>query len=155
MHERVPDARVTQLLADLRPATVTIIGRVPELDPGAFGDDPVITTLSAAEHQEISRLGIQDLVAVGETLEHLPTRDGLRLLAGLRDLYARRTLLRLALHESDWTQGDLISLGFSRLWHDGRGLAYYGFDVGTYKTTPDWLNPRNWANPELFGRYRW
>ncbi|WP_290652932.1 DUF6231 family protein [Aquisalimonas sp.] len=31
----------------------------------------------------------------------------------------------------------------------------YGFDVGTYKTTPDWLNPRYWANPELWGKYRW
>ncbi|MDD3447840.1 MAG: DUF6231 family protein [Gammaproteobacteria bacterium] len=31
----------------------------------------------------------------------------------------------------------------------------YGFDIATYKVTPDWLNSRYWANPELWDRYWW
>ncbi|WP_404840873.1 DUF6231 family protein [Alkalilimnicola ehrlichii] len=27
--------------------------------------------------------------------------------------------------------------------------------MATYKTTPDWLNSRNWAHPELFDKFRW
>jgi len=44
-----------------------------------------------------------------------------------------------------------------------RGLGFmadsgdqgYCFDIDHYKTTPDWLNPRHWANPELWDKYRW
>ena len=31
----------------------------------------------------------------------------------------------------------------------------FGYDVGTYKTTPDWLNADHWANPELWNKHRW
>ena len=29
------------------------------------------------------------------------------------------------------------------------------FDVGCYKSTPDWLNARHWANPQLWDKHRW
>lgn len=31
----------------------------------------------------------------------------------------------------------------------------YAFNIRDYKPTPDWLNPRAWANPELWDKYRW
>lgn len=34
-------------------------------------------------------------------------------------------------------------------------IALYQFDIAKYKPTPDWLNPKNWANPQLWDRYRW
>ena len=52
----------------------------------------------------------------------------------------------------------LIGLGFRR-WassHDERGQRrWYAFDLADYKVTPDWLNARHWANPELWDKYRW
>jgi len=29
------------------------------------------------------------------------------------------------------------------------------FDIRQYKETPDWLNPRNWAHPERWNKFRW
>ncbi|MFO7808749.1 DUF6231 family protein [Guyparkeria sp.] len=46
----------------------------------------------------------------------------------------------------------LVSLGFTRQAADE---PIYLFDIETYKRTPDWLNARHWANPELWGKYRW
>ncbi|TKA91199.1 hypothetical protein FAZ79_01265 [Guyparkeria sp. SB14A] len=46
----------------------------------------------------------------------------------------------------------MVSLGFTRQAPDA---PVYLFDIKTYKHTPDWLNARNWANPELWGKYRW
>lgn len=29
------------------------------------------------------------------------------------------------------------------------------FDLSDYKATPDWLNARHWANPQLWDKHRW
>ncbi|MFP4252452.1 MAG: DUF6231 family protein [Guyparkeria sp.] len=47
---------------------------------------------------------------------------------------------------------NMVSLGYTRQRGDE---PMYLFDIETYKRTPDWLNARNWANPELWGKYRW
>jgi len=46
----------------------------------------------------------------------------------------------------------MVSLGFTRYRADE---PIYLFDIETYKRTPDWLNARHWANPELWGKFRW
>ena len=75
------------------------------------------------------------------------------LLAALRD----RANRRIVVHVGEARIGDsidqhLVSLGYRRL---SATEAVYQFDIETYKDTPDWLNPRNWANPELWDKYRW
>jgi len=146
-------------------STLLLVGDMPEVAWEAVvrtatadaKSPPVVTRLAANRSDTVSDLGIHDLVAVGETLEHLPRRDGERLLAGLRDIYARRVILRLAV-TGDWKHQDIMALGFKQLITLDNGaqrVTFYGFDLDTYKTTPDWLNPRYWANPELFGHHRW
>ncbi|MEX0430525.1 DUF6231 family protein [Spiribacter insolitus] len=82
-----------------------------------------------------------------------------QLVGRLRDLHADRVLV-IASAEADGQLGrqELIGLGFQR-WassqdRDGR-RRWYEFDIAHYKVTPDWLNARHWANPELWDKYRW
>lgn len=75
------------------------------------------------------------------------------LLAALRDKANRR----IAVHVGDTRVGDavdqrMVSLGYRR---QSANDGLYLFDIESYKDTPDWLNPRNWANPELWDKYRW
>ncbi|MES1925471.1 hypothetical protein T31B1_09108 [Salinisphaera sp. T31B1] len=35
------------------------------------------------------------------------------------------------------------------------GWSLYRYDIHDYKTTPDWLNKRYWANPERWDQERW
>ncbi|MBN2872050.1 MAG: hypothetical protein JXJ30_03970 [Halothiobacillaceae bacterium] len=75
------------------------------------------------------------------------------LIAALRDRANRRVVV----HLGDTRIGDdidqqMVSLGFRRVRAD---IGVYLFDIDTYKDTPDWLNARHWAHPELWGKYRW
>ncbi len=52
----------------------------------------------------------------------------------------------------------MIGHGFSRVseWkRQDPQSELYRFDIADYKTTPDWLNSRYWAHPELFDKHRW
>ncbi len=83
--------------------------------------------------------------------------DAATLLSRLRDVHARRLLASLA-SDSVFQHGDLIGHGLTSLGHfngpEG-DVELFEFDIATYKTTPDWLNSKNWANPQLFDKYRW
>jgi hypothetical protein len=42
-----------------------------------------------------------------------------------------------------------ISLGFERRFHSAeQGMSIFVHDIATYKSVPDWLNSKFWANPE-------
>lgn len=73
-----------------------------------------------------------------------------QLLASLRDRGNRPIAVHLEGIEDATSR--MITLGF-------RGTELpepvFNYDIRDYKHTPDWLNARNWANPELWGKYRW
>ena len=43
----------------------------------------------------------------------------------------------------------------ARLEADGAQWHAWSYDIRTYKSVPDWLNPKFWANPENWDKYRW
>ncbi|MFW6041456.1 MAG: DUF6231 family protein [Guyparkeria sp.] len=73
-----------------------------------------------------------------------------QLLASLRDRGNRPVVVYLG--ESVDDRMKMIALGYKASSPDD---PVYQFDIHDYKQTPDWLNPRNWANPELWDKYRW
>lgn len=101
-----------------------------------------------------------DCVLVTDTLEHLPKRQAGILLSRLRDLYARYLLVAVPVGASTadsatrWSEPDLLAYGLRRLGRYG-DLCVYSFDIYDYKLTPDWLNSKYWAHPELFDKYWW
>jgi Family of unknown function (DUF6231) len=105
-----------------------------------------------------------DLALIIGALEHLPKREALALLSRIRDLRARRTMLVLPVgpawsgHQSQWDPAELLALGMTLYCSSAladKPVHVYEFDIERYKATPDWLNAKDWANPELFGKYRW
>ena len=75
------------------------------------------------------------------------------LLAALRDRANRRVVVHMGeARIGGAIDQQLVSLGYKRQAPDE---ALYLFDIETYKDTPDWLSPRNWANPELWDKFRW
>jgi len=39
--------------------------------------------------------------------------------------------------------------------HNDKKFGLFKYNISDYKTTPDWLNADNWANPEMWGKYWW
>ncbi len=81
-------------------------------------------------------------------------------LARLRDVHCARLLLLLIGSEGSTaiSHKELLTLGFQshpRALEQTSELKIYAYDIRTYKRTPRWLNPKGWANPELWDKYRW
>ena len=55
---------------------------------------------------------------------------------------------------SNVSNAEMISLGFN-LAGQSPHTTIYNFHIDSYKPTPDWLNDKFWAHPELFDKYRW
>lgn len=142
-----------QRLLLIGPAAADLAACVRRLQPAVDVQVLPAATAAALEGRQPA-----DLAIVIDALEQLPHGEVGVLLARLRDLYARRIVASLRTSSPSWTHADMIGHGFVRL--DGvpapTGPAQlYEFDIGTYKTTPDWLNSESWANPQLFDKHRW
>lgn len=104
-----------------------------------------------------------DFALVAGYLERVGRAEGSAVIARLRDVLARRLCVMVGtIKETSratiWSDAELSAFGLtllSRYEEDGKRARLYGFDIASYKQTPDWLNPRHWAHPELWGKFRW
>lgn len=153
-------APLRELIEDSPPASVAAIGTL-----ASAALDAEAKSLEHAQRHDLAwsdaatrlaELGLQE-IAVASIESGTEPATAEPVLAALRDIYARKILLLVA-EDSAWRNADIVGLGFTRLGSfpgsAGR-IHVYGFDIATYKTTPEWLNPRYWAHPELWGKYRW
>lgn len=104
------------------------------------------------------------LAIVANTLEYMDKQAAQTVIARLRDLYSKVLLVAVPIgHEwrdlrSYWDADELLALGLRLVksyTYQGKPIHLYQFDIQNYKITPDWLNSRDWANPELWDKVRW
>jgi len=150
-----PLMAIQHALGDTRPETALSVGDVAQQALADRAPGQCVTVAPGEALAALDQHGVFDVAVLSGVLEALSRRDASGLLARLRDLHARRIILLVDHAHCDWTGLDITALGFSRLRDWSTEHALYGFDIGTYKTTPDWLNPDYWANPELWDRHRW
>lgn len=162
---------IETLLNECQPASILLIG-------GGAGDAVAnyreqTQQLGRECHVEhlkpdtaIERLGRRyELGIVADAIEHMDKRDAVLLLSRLRDLYTARFCAAVRVGgdwpgtTSTWCRNELLGIGLMLVNtytdDDGRRLHLYKYDIATYKPTPGWLNPDDWANPELWNKYRW
>ena len=104
-----------------------------------------------------------DFALVAGFLENVDSATGSAVIARLRDVLAQRLCVlvesgKAAGGETPWSDAELSAFGLtllSRLDEEGGQARLYGFDIASYKRTPDWLSPKHWAHPELWGKFRW
>lgn len=125
----------------------------------------IVETKSAAERLlSLENERCFDFALVAGYLERVDSATGSAVIARLRDVLSRRLCVVIGTgnetgDETIWSDSELSAFGLtllSRLLEeDGRLARLYGFDIASYKKTPDWLSPRHWAHPELWGKFRW
>lgn len=110
--------------------------------------------------EELAGYARFDFIILRGVLERVDADTGAHLLASLRDVHAKRfcLVLKASADEHPWQASALIAMGLAH-WSsetvDAADLEIYGFDLATYKATPDWLNARHWAHPQHWGKQRW
>lgn len=115
-------------------------------------------------HHELGELQhLQRRFDLGIALDIFPYLDkpvGVQLISRLRDLMCQQFCLNISTSELDesydWHLTDLIGLGLRKVAdYPASNTSLFKYSIDSYKRTPDWLNADNWANPELWGKYRW
>ena len=130
--------------------------------------DCVLERVSVSPRDDLLKrmqtLGRFDFGFLAGALEYLDRETAHGLIARVRDLHVPRfcVLVPMETHRDDyrsrWADADFIALGMTlvdRVSMEGEDSSLYGFDIDSYKSTPDWLNPKGWAHPELWGKHRW
>lgn len=159
-------ADIATALKEALPRTLLAIG--PQADE-VFADYVRANPCSALTHlaagdwlDQVSAAGRVDFVFIAGVLEYLPKQSATTLLARLRDVHAKQLYALAPIgkawlkHTSFWEYNDLLGLGMERVdvyAKNGLPLALLKFDLRTYKTTPEWLNSKYWARPELWDKY--
>jgi hypothetical protein len=154
---------LTQLAMDLAPRSMLVIcdadSPLPETLRARLPEVPLTTLETKGLPGSLEDLTRHELVLVPDALERLPHAQATHLIAGLRDLYSETLYVLLPPGDAGgWTEQDLIALGLDRVRryaHPQGASSLFRFNLKDYKKTPDWLNPRYWANPEMWEKARW
>lgn len=158
---RTPQQALAALLDRYAPQQLLLIGASDFPALAAFKEaHPATEVAQAAPGPLPAKLAARrfDLALAVDCLEHLPKRDGLNLLGGIRNLNASRIAVLADLSACGWQETDFFSLALQaieRFQRDEQVLTLFTYDLLEYKQVPDWLNARFWANPENFGKYWW
>ena len=150
-------------LGERAPRSILAIGFAHDIIAGIAEEDStrvdyVTITDSLAPLTQFRRY---ELAIVSKTLENIDRILGAALVARLRDVLVDKLFVLIETATNpvcNWTAAELMALGLKGLgeYHDDHGsVALYGYDVTTYKDTPDWLNASGWANPERWEKTRW
>jgi len=124
----------------------------------------IINTNAQQAIQSLDTKGSFEFGIVSNTIEHLDKATAEHVLARLRDIHTKKLLIVVPIgklwknHVSYWEETDLLALGFilkANMTIDKKPVHVYAFDIATYKTTPDWLNNKYWANPQLWDKHWW
>lgn len=106
--------------------------------------------------------GRYDVGIVVNLLEHVEQSTANQVLSRLRDVLTPQYCVALPLSYQDtrstWRLTDLFSFALSKVASYDNvepRLTLFKYNIEDYKKTPDWLNANNWANPQLWGKYRW
>ena len=134
-------------------------------------------TIDCIRNDEIDSLAEvprHDVAIAIDVFEHIDKQTGYQLLSRLRDLLAQQYCIALPFcgpaqnsttnsdsHES-WLLTDLFGFALQRVAvyenaasDNSQQIGLFKYNIKDYKKTPDWLNSDNWANPEMWEKYRW
>lgn len=158
---RTPQQALAALLDRYAPQHLLLVGASALPAVSAFQEAHPQCRIDIAPAAPLStelRSQRYDLALLVDCLEHLPKKQGLELLGGIRNLNANRVATLVDMSACGWQETDFYALAMQAsecFQREGQVLHLFTYDLLDYKQVPDWLNAKFWANPELFGKYWW
>ncbi|RLP52798.1 MAG: hypothetical protein D6160_19255 [Ketobacter sp.] len=98
-----------------------------------------------------------DLIFIGQDCLQDEKEKLMQLVAKCRDILSSRVLVEMG-GNAALNEQDMLALAFTHYAvteTESGETQYYYFDLKTYKPVPDWLNPKFWANPQNWDKFRW
>ncbi|WP_018953250.1 DUF6231 family protein [Thioalkalivibrio sulfidiphilus] len=156
-------ADLTHLPEELGPRSLLVISApdnpLPEAIHARLPTLPITWLFTAEAYAALEDVDRHELVLVLDALTVLDRDQATHMIARLRDLNSESLYVLMPEDgENGWQEQDLIALGLTRVRSYGQAQGnthLFRFNIKDYKKTPDWLNPRYWANPEMWEKARW
>lgn len=135
-------AQLEARLREIRPASVCALDAAArQLADDALPATPQVSPMPQPPSPCALALGI-------DALDGLDA-DAARLLIGRTRLYVAPHILLAVPAVCALDEATFRALGFTLCATDAAtGMRIHEYDIETYKSVPDWLNSRFWANPE-------
>ncbi|HEY0663867.1 MAG TPA: DUF6231 family protein [Thiobacillaceae bacterium] len=129
-------------LREIRPESVCALdAAAQQLATAALQDTPVHPPDTSRRQPCALALGV-------DALNGLDARQAQHLI-NLTRLYLAPRILLAATADCALDEDTFRALGFALFATDpAENVRIHYYDLDTYKTVPDWLNPRFWAHPE-------
>ena len=123
-------------------------------------DVKVTHILFSRLESEFSGLGRFDFIVIFDSFSSIAKQTTEQMISRLRDLHAK--LLWVMINDDEDAEGyrkqDAVAQGFRLVDPNQFGkkaLCWYEFSLHFYKPVPQWLNAKNWANPDQWNKSRW
>jgi uncharacterized protein DUF6231 len=107
--------------------------------------------------EQLADLPAMDLAIISELTETLTKELATQWLCTLRNRHVSHIII---ISESDkatqqgWQLTDFLAMGFKQQGTHGNSHVF-SYAIESYQAKRDWLNPRFWANPENYNKFRW
>ena len=163
---------IETLINECQPSSILVIGEKGQEYIGDYvtqkkviNQECSVTSLSV--DSALSQLKSHERYDVGivtDTVEYMDKDRSGQLIARLRDIHTTRFLIVIRMGDkweqlkSIWQTVDLLGFGMklvNRYEVDDKPIHVYKYDISSYKKTPEWLNSKDWANPQLWNKFRW
>ncbi len=162
VNSQLVQAALQRLSVDLPKTLLIIAPELPsELLEYSKQAENVALTHVAFESLEksVGQLGRFDFVIVVDTLEKLKKQTAQQLVSRLRDIHAKLLWVAVTDNLDDvFGSKDAIAQGMRMVEPQNFGSKdsqWYEFSLKFYKPVPQWLNAKNWANPQNWDKTRW
>ncbi len=110
-------------------------------------------------HESVYGLHRFDFALVYGVLETISRDDGIQLISRLRDFHSKLLWVLVPAAGSDcYGPQDAVANGMrlaSPEQFSTDKQQMYEFSLKFYKPAPQWLNAKDWANPERWNKFRW
>jgi len=162
------------LLNVAQPSSILLLGDTdpqflqPYLEQkAALQQNCSITSIVTAEIDKFDALDTQFDVGIALGLfENLSKTQGQTILCKLRDVLTTQYCIGLTIGagnpEQNWQLNDLFAFALDRVGSyradssdQSKQYGLFKYNIMAYKKTPGWLNTDNWANPDMWNKYRW
>ena len=163
MNSEVDHALVQRLRSDSLQPVLIVAPHLPPFLVDYFGDvDNIDVTHFVFESLEKTSQQLERYefaVVLESTFENLQVEAAQQLVARLRDMHSKLLWVEVSdSPDSVFSSKDAMAQGMRMVDPTKFGKSetkWFEFSLKFYKPVPQWLNARDWANPERWDKDRW
>ena len=148
---------ISPLIAQFEPKSVLIVGETAQ---NCYQNEHNIQTQALNSPfgvEQLTSLQSIDLAIVSEVVDTLTKLEAIQWLGTLRNRHAPHIVIisdSEASNQQGWQLSDYLALGMMHI-KSTKTHHVFSYAIENYQRKKDWLNSKNWANPENHDKYRW